>query len=105
MNAHIAYPGPQGTTIPSLDYEWMRMGLDDLAYIYTLERTIEASRDQNEKMVTVSAAVDFLGRLSDSLAEDMNKLDDRKSISSIAWPADKFDAVRNQLIDFILKLQ
>ena len=105
MNAHIAYPGPRGTVIPSLDYEWMRMGLDDLAYIYTLEKTIEASRDRKEQMVAVSAAADFLGRLSDSLEEDMNKFGDRKSISLIAWPADKFDAVRNQLIDYILKLQ
>jgi hypothetical protein len=56
-------------------------------------------------MVAVSAAVDFLRRLSDSLEEDMNKFGDRKSISLIAWPADKFDAVRNQMIDFILKLQ
>jgi hypothetical protein len=105
MSAHIAYPGPQGTAIPSLDYEWMRMGLDDLAYLYTLEKTIEAFRDREEKKDAVSAADGFLRRLSDSLEEDMSNYGDRKSISSIAWPADKIDAMRNQLIDFILKLQ
>jgi hypothetical protein len=104
----IVYPGPNGTTVPSLDYEWMRMGLDDLAYLYTLEKKVEVFRDREEKTGAVTEADDFLRRLSDSLEDDMNKYTDRTSGASgesIVWPADKFDTIRNQVVDLILKFE
>ena len=37
MAGHIVFSGPDEAAIPSLNYELMRMGLDDIAYLYTLE--------------------------------------------------------------------
>ena len=41
LHAPAVYPGPGGTAVPSLDYEWMRIGLDDLAYLNTLEQAMD----------------------------------------------------------------
>jgi hypothetical protein len=48
MRAHADYPGPDGMAIPSLNYERMCIGLDDLAYLHTLEQLLEDSRSDQE---------------------------------------------------------
>jgi hypothetical protein len=105
LKPHFTYPGPRGATFPSLDYEWMRMGLDDLAYLNTLELAILATRARNEKAAEVAAAEKTLKLLSDSLDADMDRIENGAAVGAVAWPAERFDEARNRLIDHILALQ
>lgn len=105
MGAHIVYPGPNGTAIPSLDYECMRIGLDDLAYLFTLEKVIDEKRKLHEKRAEVARADLFIKQLYDLIEDDMNKYLDKQNKASYAWPAERIDATRNKVIDLIVQLQ
>ena len=104
LSTQMAYPGPGGTTIPSLDYEWMRIGLDDLAYVYTLEQRIRETRGISEKADALSEADEFLRRLSDEIEEDMREYNDQKKSELIKWSAEKMDKTRDHIIDLIVGL-
>lgn len=104
LRAHAVYPGPDGTAIPSLDYEWMRMGLDDLAYLHTLEQLVASSRSEPAKDAAVTAAEAFIHRLDGMLESDMNKYRDRSGGDSLRWPVERYDAVRDEVIELILRL-
>ena len=104
MRSHIVYPGPDGTAIPSLNYEWMRMGLDDLAYLNTLEKAIEAAREEPAKRTLVEAADDYIKKLADSIEDDMNKYRDRQTKDRYTWPVERYDVIRSQVIDMIIQL-
>ncbi|MEN8205412.1 MAG: hypothetical protein ABFS24_05300 [Pseudomonadota bacterium] len=105
LRVHAVYPGPDGTAIPSLDYEWMRMGLDDLAYLYTLEQLIEDSRGDPLKVSAVTAAEAFLHKLDGMIEDDMNKYRDRATRDSHQWPVEHYDELRSEVIDRILGLK
>jgi hypothetical protein len=104
MRAHAVYPGPDGTAIPSLDYERMRIGLDDLAYMYTLERLMEDMRADPEKVAAVAAAEAFIHKLDGMLEDDMNKYRDPAIRDDYQWPVARYDEVRAEVIDLILRL-
>ena len=104
LRAHAVYPGPDGTAIPSLDYERMRIGLDDLAYLFTLERVIEDSRADPEKVAAVTAAEAYLDKLDGMLEDDMNKYRDPATRDDYQWPVARYDEVRAEVIDLILQL-
>jgi len=104
LRAHAVYPGPDGTAIPSLDYERMRIGLDDLAYLYTLEQVIEDSRDDPAKVSAVTAAEVFIRRLDGMIEDDMNKYRDHATRESYQWSVARYDEVRDKVIDLILQL-
>jgi hypothetical protein len=105
LHAHAAYPGPDGTTIPSLGYEWMRIGLDDLAYLHTLEQVLEDVRTDPEKASSVAAADAFIRRLDGMVESDMSKYREQAVRERFKWPVARFDEVRNEVIDLILRLQ
>ena len=104
MRSHIVYPGPDGTAIPSISYEWMRMGLDDLAYLYTLEKAIDAAREVPAKRTLVVTADDYIKKLADMIEDDMNKYRDKQTKDRFAWPVERYDVIRSQVVDMIIQL-
>lgn len=104
LRAHAVYPGPNGTAIPALDYERMRIGLDDLAYLYTLEQAIEDSRADPLKASVVAAADHFIRGLDDLIEDDMSLYRDPAVRSRYLWPVVRYDEVRREVIDLILQL-
>lgn len=93
----LAYPGPGATVLPTLPYERMRLGLDDLAYLYTLEEIAKAAppgsaRDRAE------ALIERMDRLID---------DDYTSYQgpeADRWSDERYLGVRDEIIDAILQL-
>ena len=104
LRAHAVYPGPDGAAIPSLDYEWMRIGLDDLAYLNTLEQAIEDSRADPAKALAVTAAGAFIHKLDGMIEDDMSKYRDGATRDSYRWPVVRYDELRDEIIDQILGL-
>ena len=104
LRAHAVYPGPNGTAIPSLGYEQMRIGLDDLAYLHTLEQAMEDSRADPARAAAVAAAEAFIHKLDGMIADDMNKYRDRATRDSYRWPVARYDELRGKIIDLILGL-
>ena len=104
MRSHIVFPGPDGTSIPSVNYEWMRMGLDDLAYLNTLEKAIDAARDVPAKRSVVEAADAFIKELGDMIEDDMNKYRDKQTKNRYIWPVERYDVIRGQVADMIIQL-
>ncbi len=104
LRAHAVYPGPDGTAVPSLDYERMRIGLDDLAYLYTLERVVEASREEPKKIAAVRAAEVYLNQLDGMIDDDMNKYRDPATRDDYQWSVARYDELRAEVIDLILGL-
>ena len=67
-----AYPDPErnyAPTLPTLRWEGVREGIDDLRYLYTLEQAIEAAEGDPAKAEAVAAARALL----DSLRADLNR--------------------------------
>jgi hypothetical protein len=104
LRAHAVYPGPNGTAIPSLAYEQMRIGLDDLAYLHTLEQVVASSRGDPGKHLAVKAAEEFIHNLDNMIEDDMNKYRDKATRDSHQWPVERYDEVRNEVIELILQL-
>ena len=104
MRGHIVFPGPACTAIPSLHYEWMRMGLDDLAYLYTLEQAINATREDTERKSVLTKADAFIKKLDGIIEDDMNKYIDSHTKDNYIWPAERYDEMRSEIIELILKL-
>ena len=102
MIPHMVFPGPRGSVIPSLDYQRMRMGFDDLAYLYTLEQLLEVRRGLAVDDTALAGAEAFLNRLDVMIDDDMSRyLDDETQ----RWPIERYDALRNEAIDHILQLR
>ena len=104
MRAHAVYPGPDGTAIPSLNYEWMRIGLDDLAYLNTLEQLLEVSRGEPQKESAVTAAESFIRQLDDMIEDDMSYYRDPGDRKQNLWPTDRYKALRTETVALILCL-
>lgn len=105
MHGDAAYPGPDGSTVPSIGYELMRIGLDDLAYLHTLELALVASRELPEKQQAVERAEAFIAGLDAMIEDDLNLYREPNTRQRHAWPVERFDALRNEAIDLILQLQ
>ncbi len=76
MRGDVVYPGPDGGVTPSPEYEWVRIGLDDLAYLNTLEQAIEAARKDPAKQAAVARADAFIKRLDGMIEDEMKKYKD-----------------------------
>jgi hypothetical protein len=93
----LAYPGPRGTTLPTLPYERIRLGLDDLAYLHTLEEAARVAppgfaRDRAE------ALIERIDRMIDPDASSQRD-------SEIArWSEARYRSLRDDVIEAILPL-
>ena len=101
LRAQLAYPGPANTMLHSLEFEMMRLGFTDLAYLHTLEQSIAASREVADP-AALQAAMRFIEQLAASIDQDLRRM---QSSDAERWPADKYNATRNQAIDHILALR
>lgn len=85
--------------IHALDYERMRMGFTDLAYINTLEQMVASASADNTALLAAKA---FLLRLDGLIDDDMNQYFDD---DSKRWPDERYATLRNEVIDHILQLR
>jgi hypothetical protein len=94
----ITYPhtgGPLATT----NWEALREGIDDVRYIYQLEKLCSSKKDKYQ--AETSDAWKFL----DSI-RDMCDFNDREIINDFGkWTPERFELLRNQVINWILKLK
>jgi hypothetical protein len=94
----ITYPhigGPLATP----NWEALREGIDDVRYIYQLEKLCSARAEKHP--VETAEAEKFL----DSI-RDMCDFNDREIINEFGkWTPERFDSLRNQVISWILKLK
>ena len=102
MYPQLVFPGPEGSVISSLDYQRMRMGFNDLAYLYTLEQLMAAERDAAADNAALSGAEAFLHKLDSMIEDDMGQyLNDKTQ----RWPIERYNTLRDELIDHILQLR
>ncbi len=102
LRPQLVFPGPGGNVIPSLDYQRMRMGFDDLAYLHTLEQLLASRRDMAADNAALTGAEGFLHKLDALIGDDMNRYYDDKMQP---WPIERYDALRDEAIDHILELR
>ena len=94
----ITYPHAGGP-LATPNWEALREGIDDIRYVYQLEKICQdkAGKDPEE----VSKAVKFLDDIRSKC-----DFDDRSIIDEYGyWTPEQFDSIRGQVIDWILKLQ
>ncbi len=102
MYPQLVFPGPEGSVIPSLDYQRMRMGFNDLAYLYTLEQLLAAEPNAAADNAAIAGAEAFLHELDSMIEDDMDQyLNDETQ----RWPIERYNTVRDELIDHILQLR
>ena len=94
-----AYPGADGTPIPTIDWESLREGVDDMRYIATLKHyAARAAKEPNGEAVAGKA----LKTLRTVLGGDdrVNQGSFRDDLGH-----DEYHALRRQLVDAILELR
>ncbi|MCE5218094.1 DUF4091 domain-containing protein [bacterium] len=95
-----AYPGPEGTPIPTMDWESHREGIDDLRYVATLKQL--AARAEKGTAVQKQAATRALVELAAVLNTD-------DSITQTRWAErlthDEYNTLRWRLAQAIVALQ
>jgi hypothetical protein len=100
--AQLVFPGPDGTVIPSVDYQRMCMGFNDFNYLYTLEQLLAPGRDLVAGRTAARAGAEaFLHELESLIEDDLNRYLDGKAER---WPFERYDAFRDEVIDHILNL-
>ncbi|MFH1070808.1 MAG: hypothetical protein V1794_14420, partial [Candidatus Glassbacteria bacterium] len=95
---NLAYPHPGGP-LPTPNWEAVREGIDDVRYVYQLEKLIEArSAGHPQETGQAAAFLDELHRKCD--------IDENTMIGDFGpWTPEEFDKVREQVIGWILALQ
>lgn len=94
------YPGPDDRILSTIPYERMRQGLDDLAYLHTLENMIEnASSSQ-----TRYEAEALIERLDQMIDDDFSKYRGPTGNEN-RWTGARYDTLRNEISTMILKLK
>lgn len=94
------YPGPDNTILTTIPYERMRQGLDDLAYLYTLEyltKKTSSSQIRNE-------AEALLERIDQMISDDYSKYRDAKQIGN-RWNNDRYYELRSEISRIIIRLK
>ncbi len=99
MATQLVFPGPGDSMIHALDYERMRIGFTDLAYINTLELMVASARDD---IPALAAAKAFFRRLDGLIDDDMNQYFDDESKQ---WSDERYATLRNEAIDHIVQLR
>ncbi|HUU28902.1 MAG TPA: glycoside hydrolase domain-containing protein [archaeon] len=94
----LFYPAPGGP-LPSVNWEAVREGIDDVRYVYQLEKLISARKKAYpEQAADAERFLDDLRKMCD--------LDQDEMISEFGkWPPETFESARNGVIDWILKLE
>jgi len=94
---NLAYPHPGGP-LPTPNWEALREGIDDVRYVYRLEKLIlEKTADHPEE---AAQAEKFLDKIRSGC-----DIDERKMINDFGeWTPEAFDNTRDRVIEWILKL-
>jgi hypothetical protein len=102
-NAHahdyVAYPDVDGL-IPTIQWECIRMGIDDARYLYTLEAAIAARRGTPQ----AAAAENFLASLRKTMPESTTLPNGSSILYDCPWQASQFTELRKNVIQHILAL-
>jgi len=95
---NLAYPHPGGP-LPTPNWEALREGIDDVRYLYQLEKLAR------EKAASHPEAAAEAGKFLDEIRSRCD-IDERKMYNDFGeWPPEAFDTTRNSVISWILKLQ
>ena len=87
-----------GGPLPTPNWEALREGIDDIRYIYQLEKI--CAQKITERPEEVAMAEQFLDKV-----RDMCDFDERTIINDFGeWTPERFDSIRNQVITWIIKL-
>lgn len=102
MKTSMVLPGEDGIVIHTLAYERMRLGLDDLAWLYTLEQELaKAERLAAPDSEAIARARALLAEIDGSLDADLNYYVDE----STHWPGPRFGILREKIVDSVMALQ
>lgn len=96
---YVAYPDVDGP-IPTVQWECIRMGIDDARYLYTLESAIAAHRGSP----AASAAQGFLDGLRRSMPDSVNRPDGTVILYNCPWKPDDFARLRRDLARHIVEV-
>ncbi len=94
----MVYPGPGTMIAPTISYELMRQGLNDLAYLHTLETMTEQAPAGAQRR----RALGILERIDAAIDDDYFSY---RGPDAIRWSSRRFDELRNDIIDMIVELQ
>lgn len=97
---YVAYPDVDGP-IPTIQWECIRMGIDDARYLYTLDAAISA----NQNHPKASDARNFLDELRRGMPERVEPPGQASILYACAWSSAEFDRLRDEAIHHIMALQ
>ena len=102
LHAHdyVVYPDVDGL-IPTIQWECIRMGIDDARYLYTLEAAIAAHKGSPQ----VAAAEKFLDDLRRSLPQSVNLPDKTCILYNCPWKPCDFMRLRREVARYIVELE
>ena len=90
--------------LTSLDYEQMRLGLDDLAYLTTQEQVLTELRVESGAAQAVAAGKAFFERLDSMIKVDREYCRLTGSDENRNWQVGKYNLLLNEIIELILDL-
>ncbi len=94
----IFFPHPGGP-LPTPNWEALREGIDDIRYVYQLEKL--CSQKSAEHPEEVAMAEQFLDEI-----RGMCDIDDRAIINDFGdWTPERFDSLRKQVVTWIVRLR
>ena len=96
---YVAYPDVDGP-IPTIQWECIRMGIDDARYLYTLEAAIAARRGSPQ----AAAAEKFLAELRKTMPDSTTLPDQSSILYQCPWQPRQFSELRHNVIQHILAL-
>lgn len=102
LKTPLVVPGEDGSVAHTLAYEQMRLGLDDLAWLYTLEVALAAAIDAgNAPTTAIEQGQALLEELELAMETDFNHYLEPGN----RWPDARFDLLRQRIIDAVVALQ
>jgi hypothetical protein len=93
---NLAFPHTGGP-LPTPNWEAVREGIEDVRFIYQLEKLLDAKTNS----AAAGAARDFLAELRSRCDIELNRM----AYEEGSWTAAAFDSTRSRVIDLIVKLQ
>jgi len=94
----IFFPHVDGP-LPTPNWEALREGIDDIRYVYQLEKLCrEKSAEHPEEVAAAEKFLDEVRALCD--------FDDKNIINDFGdWTPERFDSIRSKVISWIIKLK